>query len=411
MTYINNSTAAIKATDSPSIDAFGRWRVSNPFTLFNSKIVHGSSDLVWDEYLHNAATSTFDDSTIDLNVTNGEYAIRQTRERFNYQPGKSQLIFMTGIMSHQAGIRKRIGYYDSTTTSSHQGDMDGLFFENNAGATSVNIAKAGSSTNTVLQGNWNIDKMDGTGASGGSLDWSKDQIFLIDFEWLGVGRVRWGVVIDGIPIYVHQSNHANISADGVYMITPNHAVRYEVRSDRGATGTLKCICSAVISEGGHQPQEIIQSYNLGGAATDDVDINSTDKTILLGIRLDTYAKDVSVIIKNLTIMCDSGSNFMWELQLNPTTSGAISFTNKSQAVEVMRSPSGGASNVTVTADGTILDSGYISNNSDMISLNIDNGIRLGSTFQNGSDRIYLVIQQATTTGEDYYASITWKELN
>ena len=65
--------------------------------------------------------------------------------------------------------------------------------------------------NKIIQSNWNVDVFNGTGASGITLDFSKSQIFFIDYEWLGTGRVRCGFFIDGIPYYCHAIHNSNIN--------------------------------------------------------------------------------------------------------------------------------------------------------------------------------------------------------
>ena len=174
--------------------------------------------------------------------------IRQTRRYFRYQPGKSQLILATFVMdSPNAACTQRVGYFDA---------QNGIFFEN--AGTDYNLVRRSFTGGTasdlqVPRADWNIDSFDGNGPSGISLNFTKAQILLIDMEWLGVGRVRCGFVVDGIPYYAHEFLHANF-VSSVYMTTPNLPIRYEIRGTAGlATGkTLHAICSSVISEGGFQ---------------------------------------------------------------------------------------------------------------------------------------------------------------
>ena len=66
-----------------------------------------------------------------------------------------------------------------------------------------------------------------------------------DFQWLGVGRVRFGVVIDGqFKLFTTSTGTNNL--DNVYMKSPNQPVRYEIRSvSGGASGSFNMICSQV----------------------------------------------------------------------------------------------------------------------------------------------------------------------
>jgi len=198
--------------DTPAVDAFARLRISEPLTIFDSKQLHDKQPLFWDEELGGSATSTHvpADSDVEMTVTANaaDYVIRQTKQRFNYQPGKSQLVLMTFQSPQVAGITGRVGLFDDDGTGNNLTPNNGIFFESD-GDVSWNIAKDGTIEETVTQANWNVDKMDGTGKSGITLDLTGCQILVIDFEWLGVGRVRVGFVIDGLIYYVHNFNHAN----------------------------------------------------------------------------------------------------------------------------------------------------------------------------------------------------------
>lgn len=112
------------------------------------------------------------------------------------------------------GIRKRVGYFD---------DDSGIYLEVYNGSVKVVIRSkvSGSVVNTeVAQANWNLDKLDGSGPSRATLDITKAQILMIDLQWLGVGRVRIGFVVNGVTYYVHQFLHAN-KISTVYMSNAN----------------------------------------------------------------------------------------------------------------------------------------------------------------------------------------------
>jgi hypothetical protein len=195
--------------DSPSIDAFARARFSQPFTLFDSKQIWDDPDiannaenypLFWDnQEVSGGGTSTAFNvnraSTIlGVSLNTAGERVRQTKQRFNYQPGKSQVGIFTCInLGSTSGIAKRVGLFD---------DANGLFFQSQDGVVSVVVRSfaTGVAVDTAIpQSSWNKDKMDGTGASGVTLDFAKSQIPFVDFEWLGVGRVRFGWFVDGMP--------------------------------------------------------------------------------------------------------------------------------------------------------------------------------------------------------------------
>ena len=248
MTYFTDTN--IKFSDSSSLDAFERQRVSEPFTLFDSQLEYNDQPLLWETAFTGSATAphSINNSAVNMSVTtaSGDKVIRQTRAYIRYQPGKSQTVLLTGAFGQgHANCRKRLGLFD---------DENGIFFEEINGVMSIvrRSFTTGSAVDTaVAQGSWNLDIMDGNGASGITLDVADAQLFVIDLAWLGVGRVRVGLIMAGQIHYVHEFLHAN-QLPGVYMSTANLPVRYEIEN----TGTittpliLRQICSSVISEGG-----------------------------------------------------------------------------------------------------------------------------------------------------------------
>jgi hypothetical protein len=189
-----------------------------------------------------------------VGTSGSDYVIYQTREYHSYTPGCGQLIMATAVMApSNPNLTQRIGYFD---------DRDGIFFERstNAGNVTVetwNIRNSNGGTPTIAQstvrGSWNIDNFDGTGPSGITINWNTAQIWFIDFQWLGVGRVRCGFDLDGILYYAHEFLNAN-SVTSTYMGQPSLPVRYEIRNIGTTSGarTMTTICAAVQSEGGTQ---------------------------------------------------------------------------------------------------------------------------------------------------------------
>src|SRR6056300_641933 len=251
---------------SNAYDAFGRLRVSNPLTIFDSKNVLSKNSL-FDESTTGSATVTYtaNKSTVNLNCTeaSGDKVIRQSKRVMSYQPGKSLLIFNTFVMHTQTeNLEQRVGTFDAN---------NGIFFEDTG--TGYQIVRrsytSGSSVDDpITQANWNGDKLDGTGASGYTLDPTKASILFTDYEWLGMGSVRVGFVIDGKFIVAHTFLNAN-NLDTVYMQTANLPIRYEIETTGtiGGAAALQQVCSTTMIEGGYAPGGIRQSIgtaSLGG---------------------------------------------------------------------------------------------------------------------------------------------------
>jgi hypothetical protein len=301
-------TTAIKFADSPSIDAFDRLRVSQPVTQFNSKLLWDKAPEIYDEDTTGSGATTA--------VTAGSVT-RQSFRRFNYQPGKSQLVILTaGVGGLEANNTKQCGLFD---------DQNGLFFEftDTAGVV-IRTYTSGSAVDTrVAQASWNIDKMDGTGPSGYTVDWTKVQIFVIDFEWLGVGRVRFGVVLDGILYYVHESSAAN-SGTLVYMTTPNLPIRYALDNDgTGGATNFDQICSTVMVEGGIDPTGTLHSVNSGSSG---ISMSAGDRNAMFGVRLASDHLDSIIAFLDYSIASTSANALiLTELVMDPTIAGSPSW--------------------------------------------------------------------------------------
>jgi hypothetical protein len=389
-----------QASDSASIDAFGRWRVSNPTTLFDSKQTGVGAQIFWDDqevsgtgtnsvYSENGAKTTISVS----NATAGR-RVRQTKQRFNYLPGKSQLILITfNLNNGSSGITKRVGYYD---------DDNGLFLESLDGVYSVGrrtFVTGSAVDNKVAKASWNIDVMDGTGVSGVTLDFTKTQILFIDFEWLGVGRVRMGFVVDGKIYYVHEFLNANNLAD-VYMSKPNLPVRYEIINDgTGATDSIDCICCSVESEGG--------TNNFGITRMEDATITVTSVALraFIGIRLKSTELDQVILIETLSIIATTvNDSFRWELLLNPTVAGTFNYTSydTDSAVETAI----GASANVITGGKRLL--GGVGKDTSAANFPVDEAYRLGSLIDGTRDEIVLAVYNFTN--QTIAAVLNWREL-
>jgi hypothetical protein len=263
------------------LDAFSRLRTSQPSNIFDYKqIVSNHTNDLFLEDLTGSGTATYqyDRSSTYLTCTtaSGDKVIRQSKMYCPYIPGKSQLIVMTAIFgAAKANVDQYVGYGDG---------LNGLFFtyQSTTFGVLIRTATSGSAVDTfIAQSFWNIDTMDGSGPSGVTVDTTKTQIYIIDFQWLGVGRVRFSLDIDGIIYPVHEVLNANNLAV-TYMKTPSLPVRYEIENTGVAASntTLEQICCSVSSEGGYIPPGA--EYSQGNGITT---VAVTTRAPILAIRL------------------------------------------------------------------------------------------------------------------------------
>ena len=301
--------------DSLQMSSFGALNVSQKVVLFDDKLPYGKSGLFWSEKEIAGGTSVHDEtnSCVDMTVTNsGDIVVRQTRQRWKYQAGHGQEITMTTVMEPQSGTRKHVGYFQTAITGTHE-PHDGVCFESIDLDMYVTVFKNGSVTDRIKQTDWNIDKMDSTGPSGVTVDWSKTQIIAMDIQWLGAGRVRYWLNIGGCNLLVHEANHANL-LEQVYMRSGTQPLCYRIESTGGA-GTLKEICVAVQSQGGSTPTGVVASLDMGITPLVDVAQNLVP---LIGIRLKSAERDTIVEIINTSIISLDKSDMRWVLAFNPT---------------------------------------------------------------------------------------------
>jgi hypothetical protein len=320
MGYIINSDVTLKAT--PQLDAFGRLRVSNPFTLFDSQQRFGI-DASFRSNVASGGSVNFipTQSSANLTVTNttGSFAARESAYTFRYQPGKSLLSMLTFVMSPASpgNTRQRVGYF---------GIDNGYYVELSNGLDLVQRSNVTGtiSLSNVAQINWNGDKLLGSGPSGLTLDITKAQILWIDMEWLGVGSVRMGFIIDGIFILCHTFHHANITSS-TYITTACLPIRYEIQTLNGAAparSNLTQICSTVISEGGSNAPLTLYS-NL---ATFSATVGAGTWVPVISVRLAPGRLDSVCAIKQVEVVITSTDDIVqWALWSNVT---AANLTNE-----------------------------------------------------------------------------------
>lgn len=401
----------ILAADSPSIDAFGKWRVSQPTTLFDSKQIVDSGSFYFDIKTTGGATVTWNSgsaqSTMVVTSTSGSRAIKQTKRIFIYQPGKSQQIICTGKFDGRVdGIKKSMGSFD---------DDNGYFFQTSGSSFGIVLRKTinGVKTDTfVSQSSWNLDKMNGTGPSGNILDVSKAQIYTMDYEWLGVGRIRYGVVQKGAIIYVHEINNYN-SLETVYLRNPNLPIRYEISTHKNTTtGSLMTqICSTVISEGGfdNTGKRVVITSNNGAS------IGASEYDAVLFIRYNNNSSKCAQIIPeqlDLLVRPGNSSTFAgrWELLVNPSVTNAVTYNNVSGSV-VTQVGVVSTGNI-ITNPGTIIATGYFSGtgaNSVAEMVVIDPYYGLGRKIDGTSDILAVGIKTLDNT-YTVYPSLIVREL-
>jgi hypothetical protein len=388
-------------------DAFGRLRVSQPYTLFDSQNRY-AADNQFDVATTGTGTTTFlsNEAAVKMEVTGAGVGsvLRQSYRSFPYQPGKGLLVLATFVMdsSMSLNLTQRVGYYN---------DQNGVFFQRVDGVYSFVLRSyvTGSVSNvrTVNQADWNGDKLDGTGDSGYTLDPSKAQILWMDFEWLGVGSVRCGFIINGQYIVCHTFNNAN-EITNVYMTTAILPVRYEIVTTTAAVAaSMKAICCSVISEGG------FEQTSIDHVARRTTVLGTIGTTFLpvVSIRLASGRTGAVVLPNRVQVLPTTSQNYEVALIKNPTLTAA-SWTAVPTDSNVEFDVA-----ATATTGGSIVQTDYVTSSgsggtqglSAATGYNFD--LQLGATIAGVSDIYTVAVRTVSgaTTG-DVVGSLSFYDL-
>lgn len=388
------------------VDAFGRLRVSEPYTLFDSTFRYTDDTRNWDVALTGGGNSLHEANSSSVLMTtglnSGDKVIRQTKRYFLYQPGKSLLMMNTFTMQPKENVRQRVGNFDV---------RNGIFLEHD-GTTAYMVKRSFSSgeivETRVPQSQWSEDKFDGTGYSKTILDFSKAQIFWINVEWLGVGSVKTGFVINGKVYTAHIFHHAN-SVTTTYMGTATLPVRYEIENTgaTSSTTTLRHICNTVISEGGHTPRVSTRSAS---TALTGINLSNSQFTPVIAIRLKSNRSGGVVVPSAIDLFGLQTTPFVYKILNDVTiTGGTWETTSTESHVEYNVTATG------FTGTGREYMQGVFTGGTGATPVRVlfkefNSSYQLRTKI-NGTNEVFLVAVQATTNNDDAIASILWEEYN
>jgi len=410
MTYLLDDKISFDNT--PNLDSFGRLRTSMPLTLFDSSQRYGIDGNFTGNTV-NGGTTAYDSTSAvtTLSVTTtGDKAIRETNRVFAYQPGKSLLVMRTFTMSPNLDLIQRVGYYDVN---------DGVFLEKNGDT--INFVKRSSTSGSVQEVRipktaWNVDRLDGnantTNPSGITLDIDRTQILFMDFEWLGVGTVRCGFVIDGNFIVCHKFHHANQQPTAnndttlPYMKTACLPMRAEIESI-GGVGTMKMICSTVLSEGGYElrgkPRSAGHALN-GGKELTNINVLYP----VLSVRLKSDKLNGIAVPKNFELLSLNPGNFQYKIMTGKTSGGSWANTGSDSIVEY---------NLTATsvdAGNTVHEIGYIASTNQAGGTTGQAAVPFKYQFErnpfNSTATEFIIAVVTTTNNPNVVCSLNWEEI-
>ena len=421
MTYLFDDK--IRYDDSGNLDAFGGLRTSVPRILGDYRFMYEEGTVsIMEFYTDGSGTITSDFGNTQylgaVTTASGDRAILQSKQYHPYISGTSNKCLMTFKMTTaKANLTQKVGLFD---------DDNGIFFRMNGLTPEMVIRKKGVDNEVIAKTAWNLDRLDGSmneyNKSGVTADFTKCQIFICDFQWLGVGRVRVGFVIDGEVIYVHEFLHANSTTEP-YMMQPSLPVRWEIKNNgvTDSSSTMQFICAAVYAEGSDREQGFSRSVSTDGNVT--TINNSTDGQCILAIKLkDTIGGKKNKSFARIKEWNIFGTNDMnYRLIVAPNASSIFSGTPAWANVpgysfcEYVKNPTlktGWAANVAfnVVADAFSAGSTGSGSGSSQLTESFSISDAIYQNYHSNNSQVLAVICYKITNNADTKGSIRWIEV-
>jgi hypothetical protein len=282
----------------------------------------------------------------------------ETNQRGQYQAGamgQSGVGFRVPVLPTGTQYAKW-GYSDFVNSGFYIGvDVTGIF---------VAYLTGGAETK-IYQTAWNGDKLDGTGASGLTLNLSNGGISQIDFTWYGYGDIMFSFLIFNPTTLETQKVKSHIlKIDGsASIIDPNQPLKFEIGNGASSLTDLSLYIGGhqfSIVDGFSNPQKRLVSELLTNYTT----ATNTDWQPLLAFRkkatFNGRPNSINVNVEQFILAADG------EAETRVTRGGATSnlvwatptgITATETAIETKITTSGVA--LTVSSDGIPIDYGYV----------------------------------------------------
>jgi len=398
----------------PQFDAFGKLQTSQARTLgehifeYDAHVDHFTDVIVETaslahQPLHSGLLLTTDTGATD--------SIKRTSNRYyKYQAGKSHLIEITcaiGDVGGKTSVNRIWGYGD---------DNDGVFFTMEGTTLKAMIRSSVTGvlvTRKINQADWNEDNLSGSGdaanLSGISIDVSKDNIYWLDLQWLGAGRVRFGIIgLDGRRITCHQDENANAN-NLPYMRTGTLPVMCEQTNvgTPGSASQFRVWCMVIKTEGEYEPPLSYFSGNVTGVTV------TTPNCISSFRAKQTFkTKDNRIIAYGEKIgIFSSAETILVEIVKNGTLGGTPTWTinpSSNSSIEM-------DSAATTVTDGTVITSMIMggNDNSDMLLTHIfgpdGEGMGRKADITTSPDIYSIRVTRLTGTTTDVSMIANWNE--
>lgn len=425
-------TGKVMFADSADKDAFYRLRVSQPKTLYEGYTIHDANPIYFDSDLTSGAaiSGPGNDASMLLTVNAGAtldaYAARQSHFYVHVQPGKSLVAYFSFCFGlSTAGIVKRIGLYDVDNTNANV-PLVGVLLEQSTDGLAWWVYKGDGTTQNVSQSAWNVDPLDGSGASGVNINPETNLLGFVDLDSMGVGRVRVGFFVNGVPLICHAFTHTTFTQP--YVRTLDLPIRGEIRrtvAELTASSTMRFICCTMMSEGGVQPVGVARTLR-----SLSVSINNNAIESLIAIRLMPFYSRAQIIPLAVELASDIGGNatayfrtYLWRPSsgaivaelFSPVSSGLIpggsgsmcEYTTSSALYSIMEGDVSGNNAVCILLDESSITS-IAKSNLQFVSRSLV--LAQSSVDRSNTDILLVAVNNTTPNSRAFTAMLSWREI-
>ena len=311
---LTNDAVVMTQPSSNSSDLFGRTRTSIPRGIFDFKSLGVVNEMLNFEDVQvsgsgTSATFSVDKASLSLDVSTNQIGIRvrQSLRHFNYQPGNTQVIYMTVNPSDTPlGVTKRWGYFQQD---------NGLFFEargNNQLFAVVRSSTSGAPVDATV---------DVTGVLPPGFSFSELRLWSIEFVWMGATNVRFGFYQGSSLVVLFQSA---IPQQFAWSSSPNLPLRLEITND--GTGSASGFFSSALSvrsEGASQP--FAQSFSVDRMDSPLSITTDSQMHPLIGVRLlnPTYENAAALLSGISHVALDGKVIYRWALLYRAEITGEV----------------------------------------------------------------------------------------
>lgn len=252
-TMVNSLGASATATGFPlRVNPVNWWGASNRIGMFDQQ--NGMFFEYDGQTLYAVYRTSINQISGTVTVTNGSSLITGSGTAFSTQLTPGDNIVIRGQTYRVLSITSDTGMYVSPE---YRGTT----------ITSPSYALVSKTVDLrIPQSQWNLDKCDGTGPSGYTIDLTRMQMFYMDYSWYGAGFIRWGLrTTNGQIVYCHlqQNNNKQFEA---YLRSGNMPAHYESNGIVGYSSTVG-------------PDGVAIYAGSGYTTTTASSVSSTDATI------------------------------------------------------------------------------------------------------------------------------------